>query len=63
MFVRSGEIHIARACATGAIDREPALHVFFDAHVPWVTLGDTLSRYDRDHAGLAKYRPIPNRLG
>jgi hypothetical protein len=62
MFFRSslapGEVHIALACADGPIDRAPACHVFYEAHVPWVVLGDDLPRYDREHAALAKYQAI-----
>ena len=63
MFFRSscaaGEVHVALACADGPIDRAPAAHVFYEAHVPWVVLGDDLPRYDRDAASLAKYQAVP----
>jgi len=39
------EIHIALANMDGPIDREPKAHVFCDAQVDWVELGDGLSRY------------------
>lgn len=62
LFFRSalaqGEVHIALACADGAIDRAPSLHVFWEAHVPWLTLGDELPRIERDHEGLRKYQAI-----
>jgi hypothetical protein len=50
MFFRStqwpGELHIARALFTEALDREPKVHVYFDTHVPWVELGDALPRVE-----------------
>ena len=39
-----GEIHIALAHMEGAIDREPAVHVFYDSHVSWFEVGDDLRR-------------------
>lgn len=52
MFFRSerwaGETHIALAQMDGAIDREPSAHVFFDSHVDWVVLGDSLTRRGGD---------------
>lgn len=39
-----GEIHIARACVPGPIDREPSAHVFTDSAVDWIHLGDDLPR-------------------
>jgi hypothetical protein len=63
MFFRSklapGEMHLALACVDGPIDREPTLHVFYDARVPWFTPGDDLLKADRDHAGLRKYQVLP----
>jgi hypothetical protein len=53
-----GEMHVALACADGPIDRQPSLHVFYDAHVPWVELGDSLPRLDREHPGIAKYQAV-----
>lgn len=65
MFFRSkaapGELHIALACADGPIDRTPDLHIFWDAHVPWVTLGDDLKKIDRHHRTLAGYGSVPER--
>jgi hypothetical protein len=40
----SGEVHIALAHMDGPIDRGPTAHVFYDAHVDWVELGDDLDR-------------------
>jgi hypothetical protein len=46
MFFRGerwpGELHIARALFADALDREPQLHAYYDTHVSWVTLGDSL---------------------
>jgi hypothetical protein len=38
------EIHIALAHMDGPIDRAPAAHVFFDAHVSWFEPSDGLRR-------------------
>jgi len=40
----SDEVHIALAAMDVAIDRSPQAHVFYDAHVDWVELGDDLRR-------------------
>ena len=40
----SDEVHIALAAMDGPIDRSPQAHVFYDAHVDWVELGDDLRR-------------------
>ncbi len=39
-----GEIHIARANIAGDIDREPALHAYWDSHATWFEFSDTLAR-------------------
>ena len=39
-----GEMHVARALFNDPLDREPAVHVFYDAHVPWVQVGDDLPK-------------------
>lgn len=48
MFFRSerwpGEVHVTLANLHGPIDRQPQLHVFYDTHVEWITLGDALPR-------------------
>ena len=48
MFFRSerwpGELHIARALFLAPIDREPQMHVYYDSHVDWVALPDSLPR-------------------
>ncbi len=63
LFFRSkaspGEMHMTLANADGPIDQAPQGHAFFDAHVPWVTLGDELPRFDRDHEILTNYRAVP----
>jgi hypothetical protein len=47
------EVHIALAHMDGPIDRSPQAHVFFDAHVDWVELGDGLRRFGgADRAGV-----------
>jgi hypothetical protein len=65
IFFRStaapGEIHIARACVPGPIDREPRAHIFFDAHVPWLNVADELPKHDRRHRGVAAFAAIPER--
>lgn len=38
------EIHIAVANLDGPLDRDPQAHCYFDARVPWVTLGDDCKR-------------------
>ena len=46
LFFRSerwpGELHIVRASFHGDIDREPEAHVFYDTHVDWVKITDSL---------------------
>lgn len=39
-----GEMHVARALFTDSLDREPAVHVFYDTHVPWMQVGDDLPK-------------------
>ena len=50
MFFRSerwaGELHIALACIDGAIDRTPQANVFFDRHVNWMPIDETLKQVD-----------------
>jgi hypothetical protein len=50
MFFRSkrwaGELHIARACIDDAIDRSPDANSFFDKHVDWMPIDDTLKQVD-----------------
>ena len=48
MFFKSnrwqGELHVARALFLEPLDREPMAHVFYETHVDWITLGDSLPR-------------------
>ena len=48
LFFRSsrwpGELHIVRASFDGELDREPSAHVFWDTHVTWIDLADSLPR-------------------
>jgi hypothetical protein len=53
-----GEVHVARACIDGDIDREPKAHVFYDQRVPWGGLDEELPTYDGDHPVLAKYKAV-----
>jgi hypothetical protein len=39
-----GEVHVTRANFDGPIDREPALHAFFDTHVDWFPFEDGLPK-------------------
>lgn len=41
----AGEVHIARAHIDGAIDREPAAHVYVDHAADWYAIDDALPRY------------------
>jgi hypothetical protein len=62
LFFRSslapGEVHLALACVDQADAHPPTVHVFYESHVPWVTLGDDLPKIDRDAPGLKKYQVI-----
>jgi hypothetical protein len=44
LFFRSSrwpdELHIVRANFTAPVDREPQVHVSWEAHVPWLVIGD-----------------------
>lgn len=39
-----GEVHVARACIDGPLDRLPQLHGFYDTHVDWFTVNDGLPK-------------------
>ena len=39
-----GEMHIARALFTDALDREPKAHVFYESHVPWLQVNDDVPK-------------------
>ena len=38
----AGETHVALACIRDPIDRSPQANVFFDAHVDWMPIDETL---------------------
>jgi hypothetical protein len=40
----AGQIHLALAYMDDPIDREPTAHVFYDNRVPWIALGDDLTK-------------------
>jgi len=48
MFFKSqrwpDEVHVARALFTDALDRDPTVHVYYDNHVPWLTVNDDLPK-------------------
>lgn len=48
MFFRSerwsGELHIAVGCLHGAIDRQPGANAFFDEHVDWMPIDQSLEK-------------------
>jgi hypothetical protein len=41
-----GEFHIVVGCIDGAIDRQPEANVFFDKHVDWMPIDETLKQVD-----------------
>jgi len=48
MFFKSerwaGELHIARALFIDELDRAPQAHVFYETHVPWFDVADSLPK-------------------
>lgn len=44
LFFRSqrwaGELHIVRSNFDGPVDREPAVHVYYDSHASWLQLAE-----------------------
>jgi hypothetical protein len=50
LFFRSrrwaGELHIALGCINDTIDRQPQANVFFDKHVDWMPIDDSLKQVD-----------------
>ena len=38
----AGETHVALACIDEAIDRQPQANVFYDAHVDWMPIDESL---------------------
>ena len=53
-----GEVHIARACIEGEIDRVPQAHVFCDHQVDWISITDQLPRLDSSSEALVKYQQV-----
>ena len=39
-----GELHIARSLIEGPLDKDPSAHVFFETHVPWLSIEDDLPK-------------------
>jgi hypothetical protein len=39
-----GELHIARALFSDALDREPQVHAYYDTHVDWAPVSDSLPK-------------------
>ncbi|MCW8925504.1 MAG: GFA family protein [Xanthomonadales bacterium] len=50
MFFKSerwaGELHIAVGCLDGELDRRPDTNAFFDAHVDWMPIDQSLKQLD-----------------
>jgi len=50
MFFRSerwaGELHIALGCINDEMDRKPQANVFFDRHVDWMPIDETLKQVE-----------------
>jgi hypothetical protein len=48
MFFKSdrwpGEMHVARALFADALDRDPTAHVYYENHVPWLSVNDDLPK-------------------
>jgi len=40
----SGETHVALACLDEAIDRRPEAHAFYEAHVDWMPVDESLPK-------------------
>lgn len=59
LFFRStqapGEIHVAMANLTDDADRQPAVHVFTDQSVPWLSINDNLEHLPGNHEALSGY--------
>jgi hypothetical protein len=53
-----GEIHVTRTSLPPVIDRDAQLHCFYDQHVDWAAVGDSLPRIASDDEGLAKFRVV-----
>ena len=50
LFFRSerwaGELHIALGCIDDTIDRQPQANVFFDKHVNWMPIDESLKQVE-----------------
>jgi hypothetical protein len=53
-----GEMHLARALIAQPLDREPSAHVFYDAHVPWLDVGDALPKKVSPNLGVPPPPPV-----
>lgn len=49
-------IDVVLAAMKGPIDRSPQLHIYYDTHVDWVSLGDDLPR----RGGETGLEPLPD---
>ncbi len=43
----AGEIHLYAATLTNPEDFNPAFHVHYDEHLPWIDLNDALPRHKK----------------
>ncbi|MEZ5669776.1 MAG: GFA family protein [Alphaproteobacteria bacterium] len=63
LFFRSeaapGETHVVLAAFDGPVDSQPTAHIFFDQHVPWLEVADTLPKVDGSSPGLMGYAAVP----
>lgn len=41
----AGETHVALGCVDGPIDRPPQAHAFYDTHVDWLPIDESLKIY------------------
>lgn len=39
-----GEVHVARSLLPDPLDKEPVAHVFYETHVPWLSVEDALPK-------------------
>ena len=39
-----GEVHVARSLLPDELDKEPVAHVFYETHVPWLSVEDALPK-------------------
>jgi len=57
-----GETHVARACISGAIDRDPQAHTFYDQKVDWLAVDDGLPKLTSDDPMLAWAKGIGTQI-